>query len=149
MDNDQRNDLTDFLLVPFRLLNFWNTSRKCGTSWLGRTLRFMCNLTILVIVVNLLGGFALSMLIEWTDPPYMPSSIGSLELVNEVQFEEWESRKQYWMDTFHVNLEDVNKTCRELNQNWTSTNLYWREKFFEYWNKINWEPVVKERMWHN
>ncbi len=141
---DRKNDWTD-LLAPFRLFDFWNFS-WFGNGWFGKLLRFVCNLTIITVVVNIVGGIALSMLIEWTEAPCMPSGDGSSsELDNElnVQFEEWNARKLFWLDTYHVNLDDVNKSCRDLNQNWTNTNLYLKEKAYELWNKIDWSPVER------
>lgn len=139
MDDNNSNDSNAFYFIS-RLFMSWNTS---GTGWFGRAFRLVRNLAVLAIVVNLLGGLALSMLIEWTEPPCAPAGAGSLEFANEnVQFEEWEARKEYWK-AYHVNLEDVNQTCRDLNQSWTDANTYLREKFFEYWNKIDWEPVER------
>ena len=75
----------------------------------------------------------------------MLSDDDSLELNNElkVQFEEWEAKKLYWKDTYHVDLDKVNKACEDFNQNWTNTNVYLKEKAYEYWNKIDWTPVER------
>ncbi|MBR5711389.1 MAG: hypothetical protein IKX40_11580 [Thermoguttaceae bacterium] len=145
MGDERKNDWTD-LLAPFRLFNFWNTS-WFGNGWFGKLFRFTCNLVILTVVVNLVGGIALSMLIDWTEAPCLPSGDdSSLELNNDafkVQLEDWNNRKQYWLDTYHVNLEDVNRGCRDFNENWTNTNLYLKEKAFQLWNKIDWTPVQR------
>lgn len=135
MNDDQKNDWTAFFDL-FKILN-WSSGRPSG--FFGRLFRFVCNVAVLTVIVNLLGGFLLTLLIEWTEPPCVAFSDGSsLELNDDdlkVQFEEWEAKKHYWQDSYHVNLEEVNKTCREFNQNWANVNFYWRQKAIEYWNK--------------
>ncbi|MBR0238382.1 MAG: hypothetical protein IJQ39_09855 [Thermoguttaceae bacterium] len=130
--NDNKNDWTAYFDL-FRFLN-WNSGGSSG--WFGKLIRFVCNLAILTIIVNLLGGFILSLAIDWTEPPCMPLGDGSaLDNDLKIQYDAWIEKKRYWQDSYHVNLDVVNKNCREFNQEWANVNLYWRQKAIEYWNK--------------
>lgn len=94
--------------------NYNNEEQGC----LGKLFSLIWSIIFYSAVFYFGGWFVLGILIEATQPPRpLPVECSSVMRQEwEISQKKWEARKQYWYDEYHIKLENVNHSCKILNQ---------------------------------